>query len=176
MSSEKGHQADSSEKSKNIGQFLKFCLVGVSNVVVCEGIYVILLFCGVHYLAANILGNLISILNAYLWSNRFAFQAEDGERRIWWKVLAKTYVSYGFSMALGAGLLVFWLEVVKLSRFMSPVLELLAVVGVTPWLADRGLAIDASRMAELLAEGINLVITTPINFCVNKFWTYRKQK
>ncbi|MCD8327457.1 MAG: GtrA family protein [Lachnospiraceae bacterium] len=161
---------------KNFRQFLKFCLVGVSNVVVCEGIYVILLFCGVHYLAANILGNLISILNAYLWSNRFVFKAEEGEKRVWWKVLAKTYLSYGFSMALSAGLLVFWLEIVKLSRYMSPVLELLTAAGVLPWLTNLGLAIDASRMAELAAEAINLVITIPINFCVNKFWTYRKQK
>ncbi len=176
MSSEKGHQADSSEKFKNIWQFLKFCLVGVSNVVVCEGIYVVLLFLGVHYLVANIIGNLISILNAYFWSNRFVFKAQEGERRVWWKVLAKTYASYGFSMALSAGLLVFWIEIVRLARFMEPVLGLLTAAGVLPWLEEAGLSIDTDRLAELLAEAINLVITIPINFLVNKFWTYRRQK
>ncbi|MCD8131331.1 MAG: GtrA family protein [Lachnospiraceae bacterium] len=172
MSGGKSSQA----KIRAFWQFMKFCLVGVSNVVVCEGIYVVLLFCGVHYLAANILGNLISILNAYFWSNRFVFRAEEGERRVWWKVLAKTYASYGFSMALSAGLLVLWLEIVRLSRYVGPMLELLAAAGILPWLTDRGLVIDVSRMAELLAEAVNLVITIPINFCVNKFWTYRKQK
>ncbi|MCD8381022.1 MAG: GtrA family protein [Lachnospiraceae bacterium] len=176
MGSEKSRQADSSEKFKNIGQFLKFCLVGVSNVVVCEGIYVLLLFMGVHYLVANIFGNLISILNAYFWSNRFVFKAEQGEKRVWWKVLAKTYASYGFSIALSAGLLVFWLELVQLSQFMEPVLELLRAMEVLYWLENAGLLIDTDRMAELLAEAINLVITIPINFLVNKFWTYRKQK
>ncbi len=176
MSSEKSHQADSSEKFKNIWQFLKFCMVGVSNVVVCEGIYVVLLFLGVHYLAANITGNLISILNAYFWSNRFVFKAEEGEKRVWWKVLAKTYASYGFSMALSAGLLVFWLELVKLSRYMEPLLTFLSAAGILSWLENVGLSIDADRMAELFAEAINLVITIPINFLVNKFWTYRKRK
>ncbi|MCD7738342.1 MAG: GtrA family protein [Lachnospiraceae bacterium] len=175
MSSIKRDQAGSG-KIKAFWQFIRFCLVGVSNVVVCEGIYVVLLFCGVHYLAANILGNLISILNAYFWSNRFVFRTEEGEKRIWWKVLAKTYASYGFSMALSAGLLVFWLEIVRLSRFMSPVLELLTGLGILPMLKSMGFMIDAERAAELLAEAINLVITIPINFCVNKFWTYRKQK
>ncbi len=89
MSSIKRDQAGSG-KVKAFWQFIRFCLVGVSNVVVCEGIYVVLLFCGVHYLVANILGNLISILNAYFWSNRFVFRAEEGEKRIWWRVLAKT--------------------------------------------------------------------------------------
>ncbi len=176
MSSEKSQQADSSEKFRNIGQFLKFCMVGVSNVVVCEGIYVVLLFLGVHYLAANIIGNLISILNAYFWSNRFVFKAEEGERRVWWKVLAKTYASYGFSMALAAGLLVFWIEIVRLSRYMEPVLKMLTSAGILPWMENVGLSVDADRLAELLAEAINLVITIPINFLVNKFWTYRRQK
>ncbi|MCD8067383.1 MAG: GtrA family protein [Lachnospiraceae bacterium] len=176
MSSGKSGRAANGGKIRAFWQFMKFCLVGVSNVVVCEGIYVVLLFCGVHYLAANILGNLISILNAYFWSNRFVFRAEEGERRVWWKVLAKTYASYGFSMALSAGLLVFWLEIVMLSRYVGRLLEQLAAVGILQWRKGRGLAIDASRMAELLAEAVNLVITIPINFCVNKFWTYRKQK
>ncbi len=79
-------------------------------------------------------------------------------------------------MVLSAGLLVFWLEIVRLSRFMSPVLELLTGLGILPMLKSMGFMIDAERAAELLAEAINLVITIPINFCVNKFWTYRKQK
>ncbi|MBR2401320.1 MAG: GtrA family protein [Lachnospiraceae bacterium] len=62
------------------------------------GIYVVLLFFGVHYLAANIIGNVISILNAYYWSNKYVFKAEEGEKRVWWKILLKTYATYGFSM------------------------------------------------------------------------------
>lgn len=132
----------------------------------CEGIYVILLFFGVHYLAANIIGNLISILNAYYWSNKFVFKTESGEQRIWWKTLLKTYATYGFSMLLSAGLLVFWLEIVKLERFMPPVLQILN---------SFGIIMDSKFLAEISAAAINLVITIPINYMLNKYWAYRKR-
>lgn len=146
-------------------QFLKFCIVGLSNTIICEGIYVILLFFGVHYLAANIIGNLISILNAYYWSNKFVFQQKEGEQRVWWKTLLKTYATYGCSMLLSAGLLVFWLEIVKLERFMGPILQIFSSIG---------LIMDGTFLAEVLAAGLNLVITIPINYIMNKYWAYRK--
>lgn len=149
---------------KNVVQFLGFCIVGLSNTIICEGIYVALLFCGVHYLPANIIGNIISILNAYYWSNRFVFKAGEGERRVWWQVLLKTYATYGFSMVLSAGLLVFWLEIVKLEHFMQPVLELLQGIGIT---------LEAKLLAEIAAAGINLMITIPLNYMINKYWAYK---
>lgn len=162
-------------KVSQIMQFIKFCIVGLSNTLICEGIYVVLLFCGVHYLAANIIGNLISILNAYYWSNKYVFKAEDGEKRVWWKVLLKTYATYGFSMLLSAGLLIFWLEIVKLEGAMPPVMQLLDRIGILGFLGNIGIRLDGKLLAEILAAGINLVITIPLNFVINKFWAYRKE-
>lgn len=141
------------DKIKSFFQFIKFCIVGLSNTIVCEGIYVVLLFLGVHYLAANIIGNLISILNAYYWSNKYVFKAKEGEERVWWKVLLKTYATYGFSMLLSAGLLVFWLEIVKLERFIGDKI-----------------------LSEILAAALNLIITIPLNYVINKYWAYRKER
>ena len=163
-------------KIKSALQFIKFCIVGLSNTIICEGIYVVLLFLGVHYLAANIIGNLISILNAYYWSNKYVFKAEEGEKRVWWKVLLKTYATYGFSMLLSAGLLVFWLEIVQLEQFMGPVLTLLANLGVLDLLSSVGIVLEAKILAEILAAMINLIITIPLNYVINKYWTYRKEK
>jgi len=156
-------------------QFIKFCIVGLSNTLICEGIYVVLLFFGVHYLAANIIGNLISILNAYYWSNKYVFKAAEGETRIWWKVLLKTYATYGFSMLLSAGLLVFWLEIVKLGKFMGPVMAGLGNLGILGLMERLGIGLDDKLLAEILAAGINLIITIPLNFVINKFWAYRKE-
>ncbi len=155
-------------------QFIKFCIVGLSNTLICEGIYVVLLFFGVHYLAANIIGNLVSILNAYYWSNKYVFKAAEGEQRVWWKVLLKTYATYGFSMLLSAGLLVFWLEIVKLEHFMDPVLELLSNLGILGFLGNIGIMLDVKILSEILAAGINLIITIPLNYVINKFWAYRR--
>ncbi len=164
------------EKVKEFVQFIGFCIVGLSNTIICEGIYIILLFAGVHYLAANIIGNLISILNAYYWSNKYIFKAEEGEQRVWWKVLLKTYATYGFSMLLSAGLLVFWLEIIQLERFMEPVLMLLDNLKILKGLELAGIVPEAKLLSEILAAGINLVITIPINYLVNKHWAYRKNK
>ena len=161
-------------KIKSALQFIKFCIVGLSNTIICEGIYVVLLFFGVHYLAANIIGNLISILNAYYWSNKYVFRAEEGEQRVWWKVLLKTYATYGFSMVLSAGLLVFWLEIVKLEQFMGPILHVLNGMGILGLLGNWGIVLEAKLLAEILAAMINLIITIPLNYVINKYWAYRK--
>ena len=163
-------------KIKSLLQFIKFCIVGLSNTIICEGIYVVLLFFGVHYLAANIIGNLISILNAYYWSNKYVFKAEAGEERVWWKVLIKTYATYGFSMVLSAGLLVFWLEIVKLEQFMGPVLFLLGNLGILSGLSKIGIVLEAKILSEILAAAINLIITIPLNYVINKYWAFGKEK
>lgn len=162
------------EKLQSLIQFLKFCIVGFSNVIISEGIYIILIFAGVHYLAANIIGNVISILNAYYWSNRYVFKAEEGEKRIWWKVLLKTYATYGFSMLLTAGLLIFWMEAVRLERFMGPVLQMLESVGLVGLLSGFGIVLESKVLSEILAAALNLIITIPINFLINKYWAYKK--
>ena len=164
------------DKIKSFLQFIKFCIVGLSNTIICEGIYVVLLFFGVHYLAANIIGNMISILNAYYWSNKYVFKAEEGEERVWWKVLIKTYATYGFSMVLSAGLLVFWLEIVKLEQFMRPVLSLLGNLGILSGLSKIGIVLEAKILSEILAAAINLIITIPLNYVINKYWAFSKEK
>ena len=164
------------EKVKSLLQFIKFCIVGLSNTLICEGIYVVLLFFGVHYLAANIIGNLISILNAYYWSNKYVFKAEAGEQRVWWKVLLKTYATYGFSMVLSAVLLVFWLEIVKLEQYMGPVLSLLGNWGILGALSKVGIVLETKLLSEILAAAINLIITIPLNYVINKYWAFRKEK
>ncbi len=162
------------KKFTELLQFIQFCIVGLSNTLICEGIYVVLLFFGVHYLAANIIGNLISILNAYYWSNKYVFKAAEGEKRVWWKVLLKTYATYGFSMLLSAGLLVFWLEIVHLEQFMGPVLGVLGHLGILRFLTGLGIVLEAKILSEILAAFINLFITIPLNYVVNKYWAYRK--
>ena len=163
------------DKIKAFLQFIKFCLVGLSNTIICEGIYVVLLFFGVHYLAANIIGNLVSILNAYYWSNKYVFKAEEGEQRVWWRVLLKTYATYGFSMLLSAGLLIFLLEIVKLELYMEPVFTLLGNLGILGLLGKVGIVLEAKILSEILAAGINLIITIPLNYVINKYWAYRKR-
>ena len=54
--------------------FVKFCLVGVTNVGIFYTIYYILLKLDVNYLLANTFACLIAILNGYIWSSKFVFK------------------------------------------------------------------------------------------------------
>lgn len=153
---------------KNMWQFIKFGLVGVANTLISEGLYCVLVFFDVHYLIAYFIGFVVSVLNAYYWSNKFVFRQEETEVRIWWKVLAKTYVAYLGGFILSSLLLILWIDVVQISKYMGTLENISLSWGYTE--------LDASFWGDVIAAGINLLITVPLNFLVNKFWTYKSEK
>lgn len=133
----------SEERWKVWLQFVGFAMVGVSNFLVSYGTYALFISLGCNYHVSNIAAFLISVLNAFFWNNRFVFKQERGEgKRVWWRALLKTYLSYAFSgLILTEILLYVEINVLGLPKLLGPV--------------------------------INLVITTPINFVMNKFWAFR---
>ncbi|MBQ7955080.1 MAG: GtrA family protein [Lachnospiraceae bacterium] len=154
-------------KSGNLWQFVKFGLVGVSNTLISEGLYVIIVYFGGNYLFASLVGFIVSVLNAYFWNNRYVFKEEgDGEKRVWWKVLLKTYAAYLGGYLVTVGLLVLWVDIVQISRFMG---------GVADWCRSLGLRrLTAESLGEIVAAGVNLLLTVPLNYVVNKYWAFRK--
>lgn len=74
-------------------QFIKFGLVGISNTLLGYAIYCCCIYVGVHYLIANLVGFVLSVLNAFIWSNAYVFKDEK-RRRNWALSLIKTYISY----------------------------------------------------------------------------------
>lgn len=166
-----------SEQQKNaktkglaaLWQFIKFGLVGVSNTVVSYVTYSICYYAfHTNEHVGNIAGFIISVLNAYIWQSKFVFkESEGGEHRVWWQVLIKTYISYAFSgLFLTEVLLVLWLNVLHIEQYLGPIVE---------WVAGFGLSMTAKDAAVSLAPFLNMVVTIPINFCINKFWAYRQK-
>ena len=147
-------------------QFIKFIFVGVSNVVVSEGIYAALVILGCHYSIAYTTGFFVSVLNAYFWNNRFVFRKQkDEEKRCWWRVLLKTYLAYGFSFVLNLMVLYCLIDLLHISGWMGPL---------TQWCIRLGWAgASQETVGELAAEAINILATTPLNFVINKYWTYK---
>lgn len=161
-------------KKKNVWQFLKFALVGVSNTAVNYLVYILFVALGAHYVAANIFGFLISVLNAYFWGSRFVFKEDETkERRIWWKVLLKTYASYAFGLVLNTVLLVLWVDLIRIGESCGFVNDLLGEVHAAfPFLPEE---MDARRISEIVGPILNMIVTIPINFVMNKFWAYRQK-
>lgn len=124
-------------KNKNIVEFLKFSIIGVSNTAIALIIYYGLVFLEVNYLIANTIGWMISVFNAYYWNNMLVFESQKSKCSL----IIKTYLSYGFSFILSCLVLYILVEYLRVSKTLAPF-----------W---------------------TLIITVPINFLLNKFWTFK---
>lgn len=119
-------------------QFIKFGLVGLSNTAISMSLYYALVYLGVNYLVANLIGFMISVLNSYYWNNRYVFnKTEEGHL----KPIIKTYLAYGSTLLLSTFLLYVMVQQLGISQWIAPLL--------------------------------NLAITIPINFLINKLWAFR---
>jgi len=124
---------------KALLQFIKFGIVGVSNTLIALTVYYVLLFVGAHYLLANVISFAISVLNAYYWNSKYVFKSNENRK---YRQVLNTYAAYGITFLLSTGLLFIMVDVIGISEFIAPL--------------------------------INLCITVPLNFILNKFWVFKK--
>ena len=117
----------SSEKKESIIQFVKFCIVGVTNTAISYLCTVVFLVFGFHILICNFFAFIISTFNAFFWNNRFVFT--NDKNISWVKVLLKTYVAYSFTgLFLSSVLLVIWVQCLGISEYVAPIINLLFTV------------------------------------------------
>ncbi len=138
------------ETEEGFLQFVKFGMVGVTNVIVSYLINVAVLLVlapanvSWDYVAGNLIAFFLSVLWSFHWNNKYVFTQKEGENRNRLKALLKTYASYGFSgLVLMNVLAWFWIDVVGLSKFIAPI--------------------------------IDAIICIPINFLMNKFWAFEEK-
>ena len=136
------------EKQKTFIQFVKFGIVGVSNTLLSYLINVaaLLALSPFHlawdYFAANIIAFILSVAWSFFWNNKYVFKAAEGQERNIPAALFKTYVSYAVTGLLLANILSYiWVDVIGISKFIAPLL--------------------------------NLVISVPVNFFLNKLWAFK---
>ncbi len=154
---------------KSVRQFIAFGLVGLSNTIVSQVVYMIGIGLGFHYIIASIVSYIISVFNAFFWQNRFVFkQDSDAPARVWWKVLLKTYISYAFTgLFLGNLLLVLWLDIIHIEQYTQPLTDIINEIGIKA---------DNIIVAKDVAPFLGMFITIPLNFIINKFWAYKQKK
>lgn len=108
---------------KTIWQLIKFGIVGVSNTVISYVIYVILVFFGLHYTISNIIGFLISILNAYYWNKKLVFKKNESSSKESVKELVKVYASYTATLLISTLLLVLWVDKCGIDKNIAPLIN-----------------------------------------------------
>ena len=135
------------ETLRSLVQFVKFGVVGLSNTAISYLLNVLVLLAlrpyalPWDYVAGNVVSFVLSVLWSFYWNNKYVFTVEEGRRRNLWAALLKTYVAYGFTgIVLNNALSYVWINVVGLSKFIAPLL--------------------------------NLVISIPLNFIINKLWAF----
>lgn len=116
-------------KSKNILQFIKFSIVGVSNTMVSLAIYYLFLWINSRlYLLGNVMGWIISVANAFYWNNKYVFGQKSESGAALLKKLGKTYLCYGATFLLSTVMLYLEVDVFGLSTVLSPLFNLLVTI------------------------------------------------
>ncbi len=132
-------------------EFIKFGIVGLSNTLISYCIYLAILFIcdktGVFvkydYLLATVISFILSVLWSFYWNKKFVFKL-NGDWKTILSALLKTYISYSFTgLFLSSALAILWVEILGVSKVISPIL--------------------------------NLIISVPVNFLLNKFWAFKKE-
>lgn len=146
------HRPLSEELWKKFLQFIKFCIVGVSNVVVSYTVNIttlkiISLLNGelpYDYVIANTVAFILAVYWSYFWNSRKVFSMKHARKEDRRRALLRTYACYGFTgIILNNILSTLWIKGLGISKYISPLL--------------------------------NLFITIPVNYLTNKYWAYAKK-
>ena len=121
-------------------QFLKFGAVGITNTIVSLVIYYILISVHMHYIIANLIAFAISVLNAYIWNNRYVFKGKTSSVK---NIIIRIYIAYGLTFIISTVFLFIMVDILHISKIIAPI--------------------------------INLLITIPANFLLNKFWVFKER-
>jgi len=111
---------------KLVRQFFKFGIVGVSNTLISLGCYYLLVWLGAHYLLANTVGFVLSVINSYVWNSRFVFKEKTERSEA--KAFAKVFLSYGVSFCLSSVLMLLFVQVLGISEYLAPILRLVFTI------------------------------------------------
>ena len=123
---------------KKYNSFIKFAIVGFGNLFVSLVTYYVLVYLSINYQIAKIGGFLTGSINGYIWNKLWVFKSCKKNL----SSIIKFYLTYLSTWILSAVLLYMWIEVIKVSEIIAPI--------------------------------INIFITTPINYFMNKCWVFKK--
>lgn len=139
------------EFMESIIQFVKFGIVGISNTLVSYIVYIVslLLFRKINIFIksdifiAQIVAYILSVLWSFLLNNKYVFQKQNGRRR--GELLQALLKTYA-------------------SYFLTGIIINLVLLHIQ---------VNILGVSEYVAPIINLIITVPINFLLNKYWAFK---
>lgn len=152
-------------RENNKYKFLKYCLVGISNALSSYVVYLIFCnFLGVNVYISYFIGFTVGVLVAFVLQRKYVF-SKKGENSSGLVIFIKVYSTYFFTSCVLAELLLFiWIDVIDISRLLIWCVDLLKKASID---------MSARTLANMLAPFLNMVITVPIGYFLNKNWAYK---
>ena len=74
-------------------RFIKFGLIGVLNTLITISSYMLLVYLGVYYILANIIGYSLGVINSFYWNKNWVFQVNSKQRNIFMKFVLVNLVT-----------------------------------------------------------------------------------
>lgn len=141
------------EQEQAFMQFVKFALVGVTNTLMSTFINwgtLLLLdqlggFEGIDKYIGNTVAFILSVLWSYMLNSKFVFKESEDSEKRVW-----------------------WKTLLK--TYAAYAFTGLGLSNIISWLC-----VDVWGISKYIAPLINLVISVPINYVMNKFWAYRQK-
>ncbi len=135
-----------------IKQLIGFGLVGVLNTTIGLVIYYLFIWINTDwYILGNLVGFVVSTFNAYIWNSKFVF---NDKKKV--DNLPKKRLRDSKSEILKTYLS--YATTLCLSTFLLYI-----------W-------VDIFNISAIIAPIINLFLTIPLNFLMNKYWVYKIKK
>ena len=104
---------------KKYNNFIKFAVVGFGNLFVSLITYYILVYFSINYQIANIGGFITGSMNGYIWNKIWVFKSSKKNL----SAIIKFYLTYLSTWFLSAILLYIWIEIIKVSDVMAPIIN-----------------------------------------------------
>lgn len=112
------------EKSRKfVFQIIKFGCVGVLNNIIYLIVYYIVIYIQSElYLLGNVLGFLISTMNAYIFNSKYVFRLSECGKYRYKKTLFKTYVVYAIALCISTLLLYILIDMFTINKSIAPII------------------------------------------------------
>lgn len=138
----------SDELMESLVQFVKFGIVGVSNTLISYVLNILVLICLKSFNVKwdYVAGNLVAFFLSVLWS-------------FYWNNKYVFTLKAGEKRAIGKALLKTYISYSLTGILLTNILSYV-------W-------IDILNISKYIAPLINLIVSVPLNFIVNKFWAFK---
>ena len=142
----------SEKQTEGFLQFVKFGIIGLSNTVVSYALYLLTLWIlqsrGWFPKADYLIGNVVGFVISVLWS-------------FYWNRKFVFHAEEGKQIPWFQALLKTYISYAFTGLFLNSVLSML-------W-------VEVFGMSKVFAPILNLIISVPLNFLMNKFWAFRSK-